>query len=184
MRSPVFPEVNLQPKEIEPGLPAYECPQSGGYWVPLQAYEQWKANQPSSAGPPSATLDQAVAVGAEPKRAALICPESGVVMLRYKAGHGLPFHIDRSPATGGVWLDKGEWEALKQRGLQVNLNLIFTASYQRDLRSAEYAQKLEEVFEERIGQADFARVAEFKEWMIRHPKHRDIWCYLADTLKG
>jgi Zn-finger nucleic acid-binding protein len=96
-------------------------------------------------------------------------------------GHGLQFHIDRSPATGGIWLDKGEWESLKQRGLHVNLNLIFTASYQRDLRSAEYAQSLEKVFQERIGQQDFERVAKFKEWMAHHPKRRDILCYLSDT---
>ena len=181
MRSPVSPEVDLQSKEIEPGLLGYECPQSGGYWIPLQAYEQWKANQPPLAETASLPPDQAVSVGPDPKRTALICPESGVVMLRYKAGQGLPFHIDRSPATGGVWLDRGEWQALKQRGLHMELNLIFTASYQRDLRSAEYAQSLEKVFQERIGQADFQRVAEFKEWISRHPKHRDIMCYLSDA---
>jgi len=184
MRSPVCPDVNLQPKEIEPGLLGYECPQSGGFWIPLAAYEQWKAKQPPLAGVASLASAEAVSVGPDPKRAALICPESGVVMLRYKAGHGLPFHIDRSPATGGVWLDKGEWQALKQKGLHLDLSLIFTASYQRDLRSAEYAQSLEKVFQDRIGQADFQRVAEFKEWMTGHPKHRDIWCYLSDTMKG
>ena len=182
MRSPVSPEVNLQPKEIEPGLLGYECPQSGGYWIPLPAYEEWKAQQPASVASIPSGQVHSVPVTPDPKRTALICPESGVVMLRYKAGQGLPFHIDRSPATGGVWLDKGEWEALKQRGLHVDLNLIFTASYQRDLRSAEYAQSLEKVFQERIGQSDFQRVAEFKEWMTRHPKHRDIWCYLSDKV--
>jgi len=105
-------------------------------------------------------------------------------MLRYKAGQGLAFHIDRSPSTGGVWLDKGEWEVLKQRGLQFDLNLVFTASYQRDLRSAEYAHSLEKAFQERIGPADFRRVAEFKDWMTQHAKRRDILCYLSDTLKG
>jgi Zn-finger nucleic acid-binding protein len=181
MRSPVFPDVNLEPKEIEPGLQAFECPQSGGYWIPLQAYEQWKANQPAFTASQAAGPEPDVPVTNDPKRPALICPESGVVMLRYKAGPGLPFHIERSPATGGMWLDKGEWQALKQRGLHLDLNLVFTASYQRDLRSAEYAQSLEKVFEERIGPADFQRVAEFKEWMTRHPKHRDIWCYLSDV---
>ena len=72
---------------------------------------------------------------------ALICPESGRLLLRYRVGHGLRFHIDRSPATGGVWLDKGEWEALKSKGLHVSLHLIFTAAYQRQIRSAEYVQK-------------------------------------------
>jgi Zn-finger nucleic acid-binding protein len=183
MRSPVFPDVNLQPKEIEPGLSAYECPQSGGFWIPLQAYEQWKAQRPAMPAPAAtnSSPESFTPVAQDPKRPALICPESGVVMLRYKAGQGLPFHLDRSPATGGVWLDKGEWEALKQRGLHLDLSLIFTASYQRDQRAAEYAQSLEKVFEKRIGPSDFQRVAEFKEWMAQHPKHSDILCYLSDT---
>jgi len=179
MRSPVFPDVNLEPKELEPGLSAYECPRSGGFWIPLAAYEQWKAQRPSL--PATVTENPAVPPVDDARRPALICPESGVVMLRYKAGQSLSFHIDRSPATGGVWLDKGEWEALKQKGLHLDLNLIFTAAYQRDLRAAEYEQSLEKTFQERIGQADFQRVSEFKAWMNRHPKQRDIWCYLSDT---
>src|SRR5580704_8654323 len=102
MRSPLFPEINLQPKEIEPGLSAYECPQSGGFWIPLQAYEQWKAQLPPSAKSIPLATSSPIPQIEESKRPALICPESGVVMLRYKAGAGLPFHIDRSPATGGV----------------------------------------------------------------------------------
>jgi Zn-finger nucleic acid-binding protein len=180
MRSPVSPDVDLQPREIEPGLDGLECPRSGGIWIPLAAYERWRASQPAFVAPGP---DQPPPVSMPPdlKRPALICPESGCVLLRYKAGHGLSFQIDRSPVTGGVWLDQGEWDALKQKGLHVDLNLIFTASYQRDLRAADYAQTLEKAFQERIGQADFERAAQFKEWMNQHPRRRDIWCYLSDS---
>ena len=185
MRSPVSPEVNLQPKEIEPGLLGYECPQSGGYWIPLPAYEEWKSQQPASIASIPAGQVHSVPVTPDPKRTALICPESGVVMLRYKAGQGVAVHIDRSLATGGVWLTKARMARPQTANaacfIRSDLNLIFTASYQRDLRSAEYAQSLEKVFQDRIGQPDFHRVAEFKEWMTRHPKHRDIWCYLSDA---
>jgi Zn-finger nucleic acid-binding protein len=185
MRSPVSPDVDLQPREIEPGLAVLECPRSGGIWIPLAAYEQWRSQSPpvtASAAASGSTGPGPMPVDAQ--RPALICPESGCVLLRYKAGHGLPFHIDRSPVTGGVWLDKGEWEALKEKGLHVDLNLIFTAAYQRGLRSAEYAQTLEKAFQDRIGQVDFDRVAQFKDWLNHHPRRRDIWCYLSDTLKG
>jgi len=183
MRSPVSPDVDLQPREIEPGLVVLECPRSGGIWIPLAAYEQWRTSQPAFAAP-GPDHPPPVSAPVDLKRPALICPESGCVLLRYKAGHGLPFQIDRSPVTGGVWLDQGEWDALKQKGLHVSLNLIFTASYQRDLRAAEYAQNLEKAFQERIGPADFERAALFKEWMNHHPRRRDIWCYLSDTLKA
>jgi Zn-finger nucleic acid-binding protein len=117
------------------------------------------------------------------RQRALICPESGRLLSRYEVGHGLPFHIEHSPATGGVWLDKGEWEALKSKGLHVSLNLIFTASYQRQIRSSEYVQELTDTFRDRIGAADFSRVEEFAAWLARHPKRRDICCYLLDHVE-
>src|SRR5262249_9224694 len=90
--------------------------------------------------------------------------------------------VDRSPATGGVWLDKGEWEALKSRGLHVSLHLIFTAAYQRQVRSSEYIQSITNTFRERSGAADFAKVTEFGAWVAYHPRRRDILCYLLDRL--
>jgi hypothetical protein len=105
------------------------------------------------------------------------------LLLRYRVGHGLQFHIDRSPATGGVWLGKGEWEALKSKGLHVSLHLIFTAAYQRQVRTAEYAENLTETFRDRIGAADFTKVAEFGAWLAQHPRSRDICCYLMHSIE-
>ena len=104
-------------------------------------------------------------------------------MTRYQVGHGLKFQVDHSPATGGVWLDKGEWEALKSKGLHNELNFIFTASYQRDIRTAEYQEALEKAFQERIGSADFQKIAELKTWIAAHPKRRDICCYLIHEIE-
>lgn len=170
----------MQSKEIEPGLRVCECPKSGGLWIPLQNYLNWKEQQPEI---PMPTSEEPMATQAEePKHKALICPESGRLLLRYRVGHGLPFHIARSPATGGVWLEKGEWEALKSKGLHVSLHLVFTAAYQRQIRSAVYMQALSDTFRDRIGAEDFAKVGEFAVWLIHHPKGRDICCYLLDQL--
>jgi Zn-finger nucleic acid-binding protein len=181
MHSPVYPDTIMQLREIEPGLEVYECPKSGGLWIPLQSYLAWQARHPPATAAPS---ESAVPVlQDDSKQRALICPESGRLLLRYRVGHGMPFHLDRSPATGGVWLDKGEWEALKSRGLHVTLHLIFTAAYQRQVRSSEYVQRLTEAFRDRIGAADFAKVAEFGAWLARHPNGRDVCCYLLDHLE-
>ena len=105
MNSPVYPETAMQVREIEPGLAVYECPKSGGLWIPLQAYLAWKEQHPEAAKTPpgfSAPVVQDVS-----RQRALICPESGRLLSRYEVGHGLPFHIEHSPVTGGVWLDKG-----------------------------------------------------------------------------
>ena len=171
----------MELREIEPGLVVYECPQSGGLWIPLQAYFAWKERQPQASG--ALPEGGAPVLQDDARQRALVCPESGRLLLRYRVGHGLQFHIDRSPATGGVWLDKGEWEALKSKGLHVALNLIFTAAYQRQIRSAEYVQTLTDAFRERIGAADFSKVAEFGAWLAQHPRRRDICCYLLDSLE-
>src|SRR5262249_27471107 len=107
MNSPLHPETAMQLKEIEPGLSAYECPISGGLWIPLQSYLRWREQGPGV--PDLPTGGTIPVVQDDSNRPALICPESGRLLLRYRVGHGLNFHIDRSPATGGVWLDKGEW---------------------------------------------------------------------------
>lgn len=182
MHSPIHPEVTMRFREIEPGLTAYECPKSGGIWIPLQSYTAWQEKHPPrQTGAPAETV--ASVVPDDSSRRALICPESGRLLLRYRVGHGLHFHIDRSPATGGIWLDKGEWEALKSKGLHVSLHLIFTASYQRQVRSEEYDQSMKETFRDRIGAEDFAKVVEFTAWLASHPKRRDIYCYLLENVE-
>ena len=181
MHSPVYPETTMQLRELEPGLEVYECPRSGGLWIPLQSYLTWKERQ--ARGTTAPATDLAPTLQDDSARQALICPESGRLLLRYRVGHGLQFHLDRSPVTGGVWLDKGEWEALKSRGLHVTLHLIFTAAYQRQIRSSEYVHTLTEKFRDRIGAADFSKVAEFGAWVAGHPKRRDIFCYLLDNLE-
>lgn len=43
--------------------------------------------------------------------------------------------LDYSPKVGGVWLDAGEWEYLKEQGIACSLNKIFTEQWQKQLRS-------------------------------------------------
>lgn len=181
MRSPACPDTELLLREIESGLSAYTCPKSGGVWIPLQSYLTWKERQKGEGGPvrsgyaPVPTDDSA--------RRALICPESGRLLIRYRVGQGLNFHVDLSPVTGGVWLDQGEWEALKSKGLHAELHLIFTASYQRQIRTAEYEESLDNTFRDRIGPRDFEKVAAFKSWLAEHPNQRDICCYLMHAIE-
>lgn len=178
MNSPVHPETRLQVKEIEPGLKAYECPRSGGVWIPMQAFLDWKERHKES---PSITESYQPTLEDDSRQPVLICPESGRMLLRYRVGHGLQFHIDQSPVTGGVWLNKGEWDALKSKGLQTELNLIFTASYQRNVRSSEYNETIEAMFRNRIGTEDFTILKDFKNWVADHPRRDDIWRYLLHS---
>jgi Zn-finger nucleic acid-binding protein len=169
----------MQTECIEPGLSVHRCPKSGGVWIPLQSFLEWRESQPACpvaapAGPVPRLADDAL-------RPVLICPESGRLLSRFKVGRGLAFHVDRSPATGGMWLDAGEWETLKIHGIHGELNMVFTAAYQHQQRSEAYRQSLRTAFRERIGARDFGRVEEFKAWLEGHPKRRDILRHLSEA---
>ncbi len=164
-------------KELEPGLFVYECPISGGAWIPLESFLNWREQRDERLFSP-AEREVPVLID-DARNPALICPESGRLLIRYRVGQGLGLHVDRSPATGGVWLDRGEWYALKSRGLHRELHLIFTASYQRRIRSAAYHEALEQTFAAQIGGEDFKELLRFKDWLIAHPRRRNIWCYLT-----
>jgi Zn-finger nucleic acid-binding protein len=110
----------------------------------------------------------------------LLCPETGCVLVRFSVGQGLRFQIERSPKSGGVWLDAGEWEALKSRELHSELHLIFTAPYQKRIRTELFRAQLNERFKSRIGDADFEKAGEIKSWILQHPKRRDIVAFLID----
>src|SRR5258708_476799 len=108
MQSPIAPDIRLESTELETGLHAYRCPKSGGYWIPLQSYLDWREVHSQVRPLPDGYEPE---VADDTSRPALLCPESGCLLVRFHVGHGLKFQIDRSPKTGGVWLDAGEWDA-------------------------------------------------------------------------
>lgn len=178
MYSPIHPDVALVRTELEPGLHAFACPKSGGHRIPLQEYFLWRERHVQRTRP--LPPDYQPELAEDSAQRTLICPESGALLLRYRVGSGLHFQIDRSPKTGGVWLDAGEWNALKSRGLHDELHLIFTAPYQRQLRSELSTSQLNAQFENRIGREDFERAKEIKSWLTNHPKRRDLLAFLLD----
>jgi Zn-finger nucleic acid-binding protein len=178
VHSPLHTDAHLQRVQLEPGLEAFQCPKSGGYWIPLQSYTIWQERHRDGIHPLPRGYEPRCEENSEKRT--LICPESGCLLTRYRVGQGLKFRIDRSPKTGGVWLDAGEWEALKSKNLHDELHLIFGAPYQRRIRTQESHAQLRQLFAQRIGAADFVRVNEFKNWLHRHARQRDILAYLLD----
>lgn len=178
MKSPLFPDTALLKQEIEPGLTSYVCPRSQGIWLPLPSYLAWRERRDSTA--PVVASEEVPELSEAADRKPLFCPESGALLARYRVGHGLQFQIDRSPMTGGIWLDHGEWQALKSKGLHHELHRIFTAPYQRAIRNASYQDRLRESFQQRIGADSFAKVQAFRDWMAAHPHAADIRAFMLE----
>lgn len=181
MISPATRKHRMVPEEIEPGLKTYKCPASGGCWIPLQSYQTWLDRK----GGPSPRLPESYAVDIDEtlSKPALLCPESGTILIRYKVGGGFSFSIDRSATTGGVWLDKGEWEALKTRNMHDEIHFIFSAHYQKDRVRKEIEESLINDFKRRVGEADFKKANEFVEWIESAENPDDIKCYLNYKLQ-
>ena len=93
-------------------------------------------------------------------------------MLRYKVGHGFPFTIDRS-ITGGVWFDKGEWQALQERQFHDEIHLVFTAPWQHAVRHANADAVHHSLLTERLGEDLFAELESLKGRLRDHP-HREF----------
>lgn len=166
--------------ELEPGLVAYRCIETGGHWLPIEPYQRWQVQQP-----PVEMTHEVVSVAAHvsefddvPKQ----CPECGAVMMRFRVGHGLPFRIDRS-RTGGVWLDEGEWESLKACGLHRQIHRISTAPWQQVVRQQDMEAAVQQQLQERLGEELFQRLTLLKQELATHPQRDAALAYLQSGPK-
>ncbi len=179
-----FPALNspisgkpMEQISLESGLEAYRCMDSGGHYIPSQAYLQWLQQQPARL--PHLPEPAAPAELAADSSKALFCPESGTLMSRFKVGHGFAFSIDRS-ITGGIWLDGGEWEALRQRNFHDEIHLVFTAPWQKHVRSAQAQATYEETLKSSIGPNLLERLTALRSELMNHPHRNLALSYLTE----
>lgn len=161
----------MVPVTLESGLQALRCPDSGGHYITANAYMLWLIQQPARLE----HLPQKSAAAAhahEDSTEVLVCPESGTLMSRYKVGHGFGFSIDRS-ITGGVWLDGGEWEALRERNFHDEIHLVFTAPWQKQVRDDRAMDVYEAKLKSSLGEDLLCRLTELRRELASHP-HRNL----------
>ena len=86
--------------------------------------------------------------------------------------------MDYSAPVGGVWLDSGEWELLKQEGLAGSLNRILTAVWQRNIQLKKTQNNLAEVYKNKFGETAYQQVKDFRQWLERQPNKTDLKAYI------
>lgn len=175
MKSPTSSKTILVKTELEPHLIAFHCPESGGYYLPAESYWRWLGKNPTRL--PQLPHSGENLPEEEEITSSRLCPESGMLMTRYKVGHGFSFSIDRSP-SGGIWLDKGEWEALREHNFHDELHLIFTLPWQNKVRRAESQEKLDQLLRDRIGAEAVEKAQDFRDWMEAQPDQSAIMAFL------
>ena len=172
MQSPRDRKATLERRELEPGLACFVCPSTGGLWIDGDAYWAWLRSQPGRLSE-KATATTYAPRPLDDAEEALISPRSGRIMRKFEVGRGLRFRIDFDAASGGFWLDGGEYEALRDRNLHDELNLIASDDWQRDLRAERSRDASLDRLRRTLGADDFRRFEEFAAWIAGH-QHGDV----------
>ncbi len=176
LKSPVSGKP-MTPVLLETGLAAHHCEDTGGHYITSQAYLTWLQQQPARLPhlPAPADSTELTADSTKP----LFCPESGTIMTRFKVGHGFRFSIDRS-ITGGVWLDGGEWESLRERNFHDEIHLVFTAPWQKQVRNSQAQAVYETTLESSLGKDLLDRLTGLRDELMEHPHRNLALSYLSD----
>jgi len=99
-------------------------------------------------------------------------------MARYKVGHGFRFTVDRS-ITGGIWLDAGEWEALRVRNFHDEIHHVFTEPWQRGIREDEARENARTRLKDRIGDELFEKIEALRTEISESGHKEEILTYIA-----
>jgi len=165
--------VSCRPEE---NLKMMECKSCGGQWLSSQNFWKWVGSLDKSV-----QNEEIKAVEYEIRDSdnAKMCLDCGKIMIKYRVGHGLNYKLDHCNSCGGVWFDKNEWNALKNKNLHRELRSIFTRGWQAKVQSEEKTLLLEKHYKKRFG-TDYERIADFKSWMDKHELKASVLAYLSD----
>lgn len=173
MQCPNCNESELEPVELEDGLIGAGCPQCSGALLSLIQYRYWiDHHDEEEIRIPDETLV------AEETESAKLCPKCRKMMTKYRIGADTINRLDLCGNCDEAWLDKGEWQLLKQLDVYDCLPSLFTEAWQRNIRKQKEKQGMDKHYSNEIGQEAFNRVQHFKSWLDAHPKADLIKQYL------
>ncbi len=175
---PVCKTTALSKVLLESNLPAFACPQCEGEWISADDYWAWLENQEKTI-PEQLGDEQPLAVS--DNQQATICPDCRCLMLKYRVGHELSFYLDQCSRCQGLWFDKNEWASLKQRGLHAEVHKVFSAPWQVKIRETERQKKVDQVYLQTIGSADYAEAQRVKQWIEQHPQKDVLLSFLNNA---
>lgn len=175
MKCPNCSDSELVPNFLEGQFRAHTCQRCGGDWLLIEDYVAWKERSPEYVFSEDAIFE------VEDTKKALLCPVTGAVMQKYRISHDSQHRLDYSSNVGGVWLDSGEWEYLKEQSLAGSLNKVFTSQWQRTIRDNSAKVTFADIYKEKFGEDSYAKAKELREWLNSHPCKADLRAYiLAD----
>ena len=177
MKCPVCKSPELQPKDQEAGLTFFTCPKCHGNWV--RGVEYWKWLEQQGPNLPDRRNQSTGLSLAEPSLH-IDCPECRFRMVKYLVGHGFSFTIDHCQGCKGVWLDRDEWETLREHNLHDDLNSMFTSFWQDEAQKEARKRRLEHIYVTRFGAEDYAEIERVRAWLATRSNKAELIAYLTD----
>lgn len=101
---------------IKQGVEVDICPACGGLWCDpgeIEAAEQAFAEATQRVPAPPDEMTRGLQMAAEKQSPPTTCPKCGAENVREEYGLASQVLVDRCPHGHGVWLDKGELEAIE-----------------------------------------------------------------------
>ena len=177
MKCPVCKSPELRATQLEEGLTFHNCPQCQGNWIRGREYWKW-LEQHGPNLPERSDQDSGLSL-AEPGFH-IDCPECRFRMIKYLVGHGFSFTIDHCDGCKGVWLDRNEWEALKERNLHDDVNSMFTSFWQDAAEKEARKKRLERIYIARFGAEDYKEIERGRAWLATRSNRQELLAYLTD----
>ncbi|MBU1351066.1 MAG: zf-TFIIB domain-containing protein [Gammaproteobacteria bacterium] len=154
---------------LEEGLPAVACPDCGAVLLQMDDWRRWRSRSPDWVASPDAP--GAVDVPADQGQARA-CPACARLMQRLAVDAQGDFRVDRCGPCQYLWLDRGEWQALVQRGLAQQLDTLLSDGGQRRLQTERLQATRMLALRQRHGDACMDEVLRIRRWLAEQP-HRD-----------
>ncbi len=143
MRCPKEKQSELQERSLEANLSGFACPCCQGVWIPADNYAAWQRDRGEGERlpAPSAVL-QAIDLSVSPYDGkAGLCPECGSYLTRARLESDPAFYLERCPHCGGIWCDRGEWQALVTLQLHGAIPHLFSSQWQAEVRRAQLLER-------------------------------------------
>jgi Zn-finger nucleic acid-binding protein len=174
MRCPICPASLLANTQLAPQLSAHACLQCGGLWIASTDYWAWIEQPEDEADHMPEPIAEPIAEPPGARR----CAGCGHIQLRYPIAADLPFQLDQCGHCNSFWLDRHEWNILRERGLHRQLHKITNLPWQRRLRQEAQRNTWHTIYTARFGPADYAEIQRVRAWLEDHSQRDMLLAYL------
>lgn len=164
----------LRPMVLEDGLPAAACPTCGAVLLRMDDWRRWRDRGAQLAGTP---ITEAAAPPAEAAHARA-CPACARLMQRLPVHQALDFRVDRCGPCQNLWLDRGEWAALRQLGVALQLDTLLSDGGQRRLQAERLMATRMQTLRQRHGDERIDEVLRFRHWLAAQPQAEELLALL------